>query len=163
MAGLARRAIGYIYIYIYISAALPSGRAWRVGCFCQVLAKFLSKISKILFRLASALPSFSGILRKALGSNFPCWAYVGLSWPILALCWPILVPCWPILGLLTSIFAHLGPTWLQHGPNLAQHGPTWSQLGPTWLTNPRFLTDFEGHVGSQNRQKIDTYRKRGKK
>ena len=89
-------------------------------------------------------------------------AYLGPSWPYVGLSWPILVPCWPILGFLTSIFAHLGPTWLQHGPNLAQHGPTWTQLGPTWLSNPRFLPDFEGHVGSQNRQKIDTYRKRGK-
>ena len=80
-------------------------------------------------------------------------AYLGPSWPYVGLSWPILVPCWPILGLLTSIFAHLGPTWLQHGPNLAQHGPTWSQLGPTWLSNPRFLMDFWGHVGSQNRQK----------
>ena len=145
-----------------LSAALP----WGQHGVLNTPAKFLpsssprSPKSSIHNPLPYGNLRFFGVYLDCRKSVFGSMlAYLGPSWPYVGLSWPILAPCWPILGLLTSIFAHLGPTWLQHGPNLAQHGPTWTQLGPTWLSNPRFLVDFEGHVGSQNRQKINIYRK----
>ena len=51
----------------------------------------------------------------------------------------------------------------QHSSKMRQHVPKLAQLRPTWSSNPRFLKDFEGHVGSQNGHKNDVYRKHGKK
>ena len=118
------------------------GRAWRVGRFSQVLAKFLSKISKIL--LHSPLPC--RLFRESPGDFFPRWAYVGLSWPYVGpswlhvgLSWPYVGPSWPYVGLSWPILDQLGPNLPQGGPSKPQLGPTWPQLDsnlaqhvPTW-------------------------------
>ena len=128
MAGLARRASGYI------SAALPLGRAWRV----KLLAKIFEILSNIVFILSDSLlpcrtPHHSG----------PSWRvrnfYFGLCWPILALCWPMLAYLGSNLSQLGLNMPQLGLNLAQLGPklaqlvsNLAQLGSNLAQLGPTW-------------------------------
>ena len=93
----------------------------------------------------------------------PAWpnlAQLGSTWFQLGPKLAQVSPSWPELA---PVWLQFGPTWPQLGPTWPQLGATWPQLGPTWPSNSRFLKVFEGHVGSQNRQKINIYRKRGKK
>ena len=83
-------------------------------------------------------------------------AYVGL-------CWPMLAHLGPMLASRSPKMASRCAKLPQVGLKLAQVRPNLGQLRPTWPSNRRFLRDFEGHVGSKNRQNFNIYRKIWKK
>ena len=82
--------------------------------------------------------------REYPGLNFPCWAYVGISWPILALCWPILAYLGPMLAYLGPLDFHFCPSWPNLAPTWPQLGPTWSNLDPTWPNLALKSSIFDG-------------------
>ena len=100
-----------------------------LGFFSLALAKFLSKISKILFRLPSALPPVRPPLREYFFMMGLCWPILAHLGTMFAYLGSMLAYLGPMLAHLGPMLAHLGPSWPQFGFNLLQLGSSWPQLG----------------------------------